>query len=86
MLSTQATLVPQLANTDLVRQVPRLEVPIVVVQGRLDQVAPGDAAERFCDSVTAPRKELVWFERSAHMPHFEEPAKFREVLMTRALL
>jgi pimeloyl-ACP methyl ester carboxylesterase len=79
--ATQATLVPQLANTDLVQEVPRLEVPIVLVQGRLDQVAPGEATQRFYDSVAAPRKELHWFERSAHTPHFEEPEKFREVLI-----
>jgi pimeloyl-ACP methyl ester carboxylesterase len=85
MSSTQAALVPQLANTNLVQQVPRLEVPIVIAHGRLDQVAPADAAERFYDSVTATGKEIVWFEESAHTPHFEEPEKFREVLMTRAL-
>jgi pimeloyl-ACP methyl ester carboxylesterase len=79
--ATQAALVPQLANTDLVQTVPRVEVPIVMVQGRRDQVAPGEPAERFFDSVAAPRKELIWFERSAHTPHFEEREKFREVLM-----
>jgi pimeloyl-ACP methyl ester carboxylesterase len=47
----------------------------------LMQLGPGEAAKRFYDSVAAPRKELVWFERSAHTPHFEEPEKFREVLM-----
>jgi pimeloyl-ACP methyl ester carboxylesterase len=82
MTATQAALVPQLTNTDLVHSVPRLEVPLVLVQGRLDQVAPGAAAERFFDSVAAPSKALVWLERSAHMPHFEEPERFREVLMT----
>jgi len=82
MTATQARLVPQLADTDLVRGVPRLEVPIVMVQGRLDQVAPSEAAERFFNSVNAPRKELVWFEGSAHTPHFEEPEKFRDVLMS----
>jgi pimeloyl-ACP methyl ester carboxylesterase len=81
MTATQATLVPQLASTNLVQQVPRLEVPIAMVQGRRDQVAPGEVAERYYNSVTATQKELVWFERSAHTPHFEEPEKFREVLM-----
>ena len=76
-----AALLPQLATTDLVRTVPRLEVPIVMAQGRLDQVAPGEAAQRFHDSLTAPSKQLVWFESSAHTPHLEEPAKFRDLLM-----
>lgn len=79
--ASQAALLPQLATTDLVRTMPRLDVPIVIAQGRLDQVAPGQAAQRFHDSLTAPSKQLVWFERSAHTPHLEEPAKFRDLLM-----
>jgi pimeloyl-ACP methyl ester carboxylesterase len=79
--ASRAALLPQLATTDLVRTMPRLDVPIVMAQGRLDQVAPGEAAQRFHDSLTAPSKQLVWFERSAHTPHLEEPAKFRDLLM-----
>ena len=78
----QAALLPQLATTDLVHTIPRLDVPIVMAQGRLDQVAPGEATQRFHDSLTAPSKQLVWFEKSAHTPHLEEPAKFRDLLMT----
>jgi pimeloyl-ACP methyl ester carboxylesterase len=79
--ATQAALLAELASTDLVRTVPRLDVPVVLAQGRLDRVAPGEAAQRFHDSVTAPGKQLVWFENSAHTPHLEEPEKFRELLM-----
>jgi pimeloyl-ACP methyl ester carboxylesterase len=81
MSASQAALLPQLATTDLVRTMPRLDVPLVMAQGRLDQVAPGGAAQRFHDSLTAPSKQLVWFESSAHTPHLEEPAKFRDLLM-----
>jgi pimeloyl-ACP methyl ester carboxylesterase len=80
-VASQAALLPQLASTDLVDTVPRLDVPVVMAQGRLDQVAPGEAAQRFYESLTAPSKELVWFESSAHSPHLEEPAKFRDLLM-----
>jgi pimeloyl-ACP methyl ester carboxylesterase len=80
--TSQAALLPRLADTDLLATMPRLDVPIVIVQGRLDQVAPGAAAQRFYDALTAPSKELVWFEHSAHTPQYDEPAKFREVLMT----
>jgi pimeloyl-ACP methyl ester carboxylesterase len=79
--ASQAALLPQLAATDLVRAVPRLDVPLVLAQGRLDQVAPGEATQRFHDSLTAPSKQLVWFESSAHTPHLEEPARFRDLLM-----
>jgi pimeloyl-ACP methyl ester carboxylesterase len=79
--ASQAALLPQLASTDLVRAVPRLDVPLVMAQGRLDQVAPAEAAQRFHDSLKAPSKQLVWFSRSAHTPHLEEPDKFRDLLM-----
>lgn len=79
--ATQAALLPELATLDLARSLPRLDVPIVMVQGRFDQVAPGAAAERYADELQAPRKQLIWFERSAHTPHLEEPEKFRELLM-----
>jgi pimeloyl-ACP methyl ester carboxylesterase len=79
--ATQAALLPELATLDLVRTLPRLDVPVVMVQGRLDQVAPGAAAERYANSLEAPSKQLIWFENSAHTPHLEEPQKFRELLM-----
>jgi len=81
MRASLAALLPQLATTDLVRTMPRLDVPVVMAQGRLDQVAPGEGAQRFHDSLTAPSKQLVWFESSAHTPHLEEPAKFRDLVM-----
>jgi pimeloyl-ACP methyl ester carboxylesterase len=40
---TQSALLADLARLDLTRTLPRLEVPIIMVQGRLDQVAPGEA-------------------------------------------
>jgi len=78
---TQAALLSDLASMDLTRSVVRLEVPVVLLQGRLDQVAPGEATQRFASSLEAPNKQLVWFEKSAHTPHLEEPDKFRDVIL-----
>ena len=79
--ATQAALLPELAALDLARTVPRLDVPVVMVQGRRDQVAPGAAAQRYAGSLQAPGKRLVWFDNSAHTPHLEEPGKFRDLLL-----
>jgi pimeloyl-ACP methyl ester carboxylesterase len=79
--ATQAALLPELEDLDLVQALPRLEVPIVMAQGRFDRVAPGEAAQQFVDALEAPSKELVWFEHSAHTPHLKEPQKFRDLLM-----
>ena len=79
--TTQAALLTEMAVLDLAGTVPKLEVPVIIAQGRRDRVAPGDAAERYAASLDAPSKGLVWFEHSAHTPHLEEPDKFRDLLM-----
>jgi pimeloyl-ACP methyl ester carboxylesterase len=35
----------------------------------------------FYPQVAAPIKDLVWFERSAHFPVYEEPKLFNETLI-----
>jgi pimeloyl-ACP methyl ester carboxylesterase len=79
--ATQAALLAELATMDLAATVPRIDVPVVLVQGRHDEVAPGEAAQRYAAALHAPSKRLVWFENSAHTPHLEEPAKFRDLLL-----
>jgi pimeloyl-ACP methyl ester carboxylesterase len=78
--AAQAALLPELAALDLTHTLTRLNTPIVMAQGRHDQVAPPSAAEHYAESLQAPHKQLVWFEQSAHMPHFEEPGRFRQLL------
>jgi len=80
--ASQAALVPLLASTDLVRTLPALEVPIIFAQGRLDQVTPAAPAQKYYDTLVAPSKQLVWFDHSAHTPQYDEPAKFRDTLLT----
>jgi pimeloyl-ACP methyl ester carboxylesterase len=80
MTAAQAALLPELAVLDLTHTLTRLNTPIVMVQGRHDQVVPPSAAERYAELLDAPSKPLVWFEHSAHMPHFEEPERFRNLL------
>jgi len=78
--ATQAALLPELSALDLPHTLTSLNCPIVMVQGRHDQVAPGSIAERYADLLQAPGKQFTWFEHSAHMPHLEEPGRFRELL------
>jgi proline iminopeptidase len=78
--ATQAALLAELATLNLARTLPGIGVPVVMVQGRHDQVAPGGAAEQYFREVEAPEKHLVWFENSAHTPHLEEPDQFGDLL------
>jgi pimeloyl-ACP methyl ester carboxylesterase len=79
--ATQEALLSELAVMDLVHSLPVIDVPVVMAQGRLDQVAPGEAAQRYFDQLNAPSKQLAWFEHSAHTPQLEEPQLFRSLLL-----
>ncbi len=80
---TQDQLLPDLANLDLFQMLPRLDIPVFLLQGRHDYVAPASSAEQYYQTLHAPKgKQLIWFDESAHMPQYEEPGKFRETLLT----
>lgn len=82
MRFVQDHLLPDLANLDLFERLPQLDVPVFLLQGRHDYVAPSSLAEQYYQALQAPKgKQLIWFEESAHMPQHEEPGKFREILL-----
>jgi pimeloyl-ACP methyl ester carboxylesterase len=73
-------LYPELARTDLFVQVPEVSIPVYFCLGRHDYEVPSVLAARYFEALKAPRKTLVWFERSAHMPNTEERDRFNEFL------
>jgi pimeloyl-ACP methyl ester carboxylesterase len=54
----------------------RFSVPVFFVSGRYDRVVDASLASRYLERISAPSKQFVWFENSAHGPPFEEPEKF----------
>jgi pimeloyl-ACP methyl ester carboxylesterase len=76
---------PQILSIDLMKQVPVLEVPVYFLEGRHDYEAPSILAERYFQALVAPRKVLVWFERSAHFVNTEEPEAFNRFFIDRLL-
>lgn len=51
--------------------------------GRHDHV-PSCANElvgEYCENIKAPKKNVIWFEESAHFPNLEEPDKFQKELI-----
>ncbi|MEM1037281.1 MAG: alpha/beta hydrolase [Pseudomonadota bacterium] len=61
-------------------QYPRLGVPVVFFLGRGDRVVSPKSAVDYLSELDAPMKEVVWFEKSAHSPHWEEPARYMSEL------
>lgn len=67
-------------QTDLIKQVPEIEVPVYVFQGKYDYQVSYVVAKEFARTVKAPVKGFYTFENSAHSPCFEEPEKMCLIL------
>jgi len=79
---TQERMLAHLKNFDLRKVVSRIDVPIVFFQGRHDFATPPSLVASYVNALDAPGgKLLVWFDASAHMPQYEESARFREALL-----
>jgi pimeloyl-ACP methyl ester carboxylesterase len=85
LLGSMKLLWPELLKVDLFERVPELKLPVFIVAGRHDHEVPSDVSARYFESLRAPSKELVWFERSAHMPQFEEPERFTRMMVEKVL-
>lgn len=60
-----------------------INVPLYFFEGRNDHViacAPELVVE-YCKAVKAPKKNIIWFENSAHLINIEEPIKFQNELI-----
>jgi len=84
-LDTLNVVYPQLWEVDLRRQASHLEVPVYFLKGRHDVNAPTVLTEEYYRVLTAPHKELIWFERSGHNPWISEPTKFVDVMVNTVL-
>ena len=62
-----------------------LEIPVYFIAGRHDWNIPSVLVDEFVKNLNAPKKELIWFENSAHGPLEEEPQRFNQVLVDRLL-
>ena len=76
---------PKILDINLMTQAPELKVPVYFLLGRHDYEAPSVLAERYFEALKAPRKTLIWFERSAHFVNTEEPDSFNQFFIDRLL-
>jgi pimeloyl-ACP methyl ester carboxylesterase len=85
ILGSMRLLWPELLQADLFESVPAIKVPVFFMEGRSDWECPYGIAESYFDSVRAPSKELIWFDRSAHLPNSEERDLFNQVMVAKVL-
>jgi len=64
----------------LIDHVTAVRIPVYFFAGRHDFITPSELVAEYFRALEAPRKRVVWFERSAHFPFYSEPERFaREV-------
>lgn len=78
------TVWPQMAKVNF-DGVKRLDVPVIQLLGRHDYRTPAPITEKWMGHLRAPRKTIIWFENSAHLPMIEEPGHVLAALLTHAL-
>jgi pimeloyl-ACP methyl ester carboxylesterase len=63
-------------DVDLFNQIPEIKIPIFFLSGEYDYVSTFELVDKYYNQLKAPLKELIWFRRSSHIPHIEEPIAF----------
>jgi len=71
----------EVSRLNLGELAPVLEMPVFFFLGRNDHWVPPEASVAYFNALTAPAKELVWFENSGHEPFVDEPDKFNAAMI-----
>lgn len=67
-------------QSDLIKQVPELKIPVYIFQGRYDYQVSYKVAREYANALNAPIKGFYTFENSAHSPCYEEADKMCNIL------
>jgi len=85
VLETMDVVYPHLWEVDFRVQATELEVPVYFLIGRHDVNAPPVLTEQYYELLSAPHKELIWFELSGHNPWVTESSLFVDVVVNKIL-
>jgi pimeloyl-ACP methyl ester carboxylesterase len=79
---TQKYLLPGLVSLNLFNMIKSIDTKICFIHGIKDAASPERLAKEYFDYILAPAGKFYnTFNISAHMPHFEEPEKFRSLMI-----
>lgn len=71
----------EMEQTNLAETITKVNIPVYFLMGTYDLMTPVELAEQYFNELSAPEKQLILFEKSAHTPIFEEPKKFLDIMM-----
>jgi pimeloyl-ACP methyl ester carboxylesterase len=65
--------------------IPALKIPVYFVSGKYDYDTPVELVKRYYQSIQAPKKAFIEFQKSAHFPFYEEPEQFNAIMLDTIL-
>ncbi len=74
---------PEMNRIDLLQCAIEYAIPVYFFLGRYDYVTPTGPVLDYFSRLTAPHKEMIWFDESGHRMDIEEPEKFQQTLIDR---
>jgi pimeloyl-ACP methyl ester carboxylesterase len=80
-----AALWPEVMQIDLTENANHFEIPMYFFAGGYDYNTPSELAQAYLNTLTAPRKAMIWFPESAHFMHVTASAQYQEALLDRFL-
>ena len=85
LLDMFSIMYPQLQEIDFRRDVPRLEVPVYILDGQAELTARRNLALEWFDKLEAPSKRMFSFENAAHSVAFEQFEAFHKLMLDTVL-
>jgi pimeloyl-ACP methyl ester carboxylesterase len=70
----------EMLSTNLMIQVPKLNIPVYFFGGVYDYTVSYSLAKEYLEKLQAPIKGFYTFNQSAHSPIFEEPERVKEIV------
>lgn len=81
LMDTFAVMYPQLQEIDFRQDVPRLDVPVYLMQGRHEMPSRDGIAREWFAQVQAPHKGLFTIENAGHSAAYEGYAEFHRIMV-----
>lgn len=75
----------EVIKVNLFEQVPSLDLPVYIIQGKYDKHTVTEVAKYYFDILKAPTKQYFELENSAHNPHLEAFEAYRNIMKTIVL-
>lgn len=71
----------QLIGSNIPAMIRKLDIPVYFISGKYDLTVNINLSSDYLETIESPVKGFYTFNNSAHSPMFEEPLKFREILV-----